>query len=211
MRLDVISTSRVVSLDPRSAATGVPMPGSPGRTQIPCDSSLSPSSRSEQIIPSDSTPRILVRRSLVPSGRWAPTWATATRWPAATLGAPQTIERRAEPMSTWQRVSRSAFGWRAASTTCPTMMAGSSDLPGVSDCTGKPRMARRWASSSGSPGRSTQSLSQVHVSFTRIPQNWRRKRISFSKKRRRSGTPCRSMMSLSIPPPKANPVQRRGS
>ena len=48
-------------------------------------------------------PRSLATLSLVPSGMTAPGLATATVWPAATLGAPQTIwEASPSPVSTWQ-------------------------------------------------------------------------------------------------------------
>ena len=171
VRFAVISTSITGSADPTTEASGTPTGGLPGRTQIPCDSSLSPSSRSEQIIPCDSTPRILVLRSFVPSGRRLPTCATATRCPAATFGAPQTIERRAVPMSTVQRLSRSASGCRATSSTLPTTIPGSKDAPRSSDWTGSPRIASRLARSSGRSGRSTQSSSHFHVIFTRSPQN----------------------------------------
>ena len=53
--------------------------------------------------------------SLVPSGITAPGRATATVWPAATLGAPQTIWLGSPPpMSTMHTLSRSASGWRSA-------------------------------------------------------------------------------------------------
>jgi hypothetical protein len=48
----------------------------------------------------DSTPRSLAFLSFVPSGMTAPGPATATVWPAATFGAPQTIRaprRRRRP------------------------------------------------------------------------------------------------------------------
>ena len=62
---------------------------------MPSCSSEMPSSRSEQIIPRDSTPRILLRRSLrnsrvCGSRSCAPTCANAIVCPAARLGAPQT-------------------------------------------------------------------------------------------------------------------------
>ena len=111
VRLEVISTSTIASPDPRSSCTGLPTRGVPGSTQIPCASSESPSSRSEQIMPSDSTPRILLFRSFVPSGSLAPICATATDCPAATLGAPHTTESFVPPpISTTQSLSRSALG-----------------------------------------------------------------------------------------------------
>jgi hypothetical protein len=60
-------------------------------------------------------------------GSFVPIFATATFWPAATLGAPQTIERvsdgpppAAGPTSTLQSESFSASGWRSRVRTRPT-------------------------------------------------------------------------------------------
>ena len=58
---------------------------------IPSWSSPIPTSSSARIIPLERTPRSLASPSSVPSGMIAPGSATATVWPAATLGAPQTI------------------------------------------------------------------------------------------------------------------------
>ena len=58
---------------------------------IPSWSSPIPTSSSARIIPLDFTPRSFASPSFVPSGITAPGRATATVWPAATLGAPQTI------------------------------------------------------------------------------------------------------------------------
>ena len=53
----------------------------------------------------------------------------------------------------------------------------------------------------------TYSCSQDRGAFMCAPyQNWRRKRRSFSKNRRRSLTPCLSMAIRSMPMPKAKPV-----
>ena len=57
---------------------------------MPSDFSASPSSSAEQIMPWDSTPRILAARRVSPSGKVAPTRAKATFCPAFTFGAPQT-------------------------------------------------------------------------------------------------------------------------
>ena len=63
-------------------------------TMIPSWSVPIATSSSARIIPSDATPRSLAALSCVPSGMTAPGRATATVWPAATFGAPQTIVRR---------------------------------------------------------------------------------------------------------------------
>ena len=70
----------------------------------------------------DAWPRSLAALSLVPSGITAPGLATATVWPAATLGAPQTIwEGSPSPVST---MADAAAGRRrgagSASSTLPT-------------------------------------------------------------------------------------------
>jgi hypothetical protein len=71
-------------------------------------------------MPSDSTPRSLALPSLVPSGITAPGRATGTVWPAATLGAPQTIVRLPSPASTSQTLSLSASGCFSTERTLPT-------------------------------------------------------------------------------------------
>ncbi len=81
------------------------------------------SSSSARIMPSDSTPRSVARPSVVPSGMTAPGRATATVWPAATFGAPQTIVVCSLPTSTRHTVRRSASGWRSAASTLPTTNA----------------------------------------------------------------------------------------
>ena len=137
---------------------------------MPCASSESPSSRSEQIIPSDSTPRILLLRSLVPSGSLAPICATATVCPAATLGAPHTTERFAPPpISTTQSRRRSALGCGATSSTRPTTIAGSRETPFSIEATGNPRIASACARSSGVAGSSTQSWSHDQGTFIAAP------------------------------------------
>ena len=58
---------------------------------MPSASPPTSSSETERIIPSEATPRSFALRSFSPPGIRAPGRATATVWPAATLGAPQTI------------------------------------------------------------------------------------------------------------------------
>ena len=64
------------------------------------------SSFSARIIPSETTPRSFARLSFVPSGMTAPGVATATVWPAATFGAPQTIVAGRAPASSRRRQRR---------------------------------------------------------------------------------------------------------
>jgi hypothetical protein len=106
-------------------------------------------------MPSDSTPRSFARLSLIPSGITAPGRATATVWPAATFGAPQTIWAGAPaPVSTLHTVNRSASGWRSALSTLPTTKCSSAVTPCVcTRSTSVPVSARRVASSAaGRPG-----------------------------------------------------------
>ncbi len=78
---------------------------------IPWWSSPIPSSSSARIIPWDSMPRSFALPSVEPSGITAPGRATATTWPAATLGAPHTMVLGVlAPISTEQTVRRSASG-----------------------------------------------------------------------------------------------------
>ena len=60
----------------------------------------------------------------------APGRAAATVWPAATLGAPQTMVRAwPVPVSTWHTVSRSASGCLSAARTLPTTKPSSEGTP----------------------------------------------------------------------------------
>ena len=74
-----------------------------------------------RIIPSLTMPRSFAAPSVRPSAICAPGRATATVWPAATFGAPQTIVTGSPaPTSTVQTRSRSALGCWTASSTRPT-------------------------------------------------------------------------------------------
>ena len=108
----------IQSRAPSASATGRPTEASSGSTQMPECSSPSPSSRSEQIMPRDSTPRILAFLSLKSPGSTVPTRPTATFCPCATLGAPQTMPSGSpSPTSTRQALSLSALGCGARSIT----------------------------------------------------------------------------------------------
>ena len=105
---------------------------------IPAWSAPSSSSRSERIIPSETSPRSFARSSgFSAPGRTAPGSATATVAPAPKFQAPQTICRGSpSPTSTWQSWSRSAFGCLPASSTRPTRKR-----PRLPSSSGTPR---RW-------------------------------------------------------------------
>ena len=111
-RFGVTSSSSTGSASGSTSASGVPGAGSSSSTRMPSASSPSSSSETERIIPSEATPRSFALRSFSPPGIRAPGRATATVWPAATLGAPQTIVRSPSPspVSTVQTRSRSASG-----------------------------------------------------------------------------------------------------
>ncbi len=148
------SSSSTASETASTSAKGVPGAASLSRTMIPSCSSESSSSRSERIIPFDSTPRSFAFFSFVPSGITAPGSATATVCPAATFGAPQTIVRVPSPSSTSQTLSRSASGCLPAETTWPTTKPSLDWTPTrLTRSTSTARIESSSATSSGSsPG-----------------------------------------------------------
>ena len=88
---------------------------------IPPWSVPSSSSRSDRIIPSDTSPRSFRFSILKSPGITAPGVTTATVAPAPKFHAPQTIERGSpSPTSTFVSWSLSAFGCFSASSTLPT-------------------------------------------------------------------------------------------
>jgi len=91
------------------------------RDRMPSASSPRPSSRAEHSMPWDSTPRILLRRILFPSGSRAPTRAMGATMPSCTLVAPHTTARGPPlPASTLHKLRRSAWGWGKTSSTRAT-------------------------------------------------------------------------------------------
>ncbi len=120
-RFGVISNSITSVPSGRTSSSRVPGRAGESSSRIPACSTPTASSTSERIIPSLTTPRSLAAFSLAPPGSTAPGRATATVWPAATFGAPQTIVAGpASPMSTAHTRRRSASGWGATSRTAPT-------------------------------------------------------------------------------------------
>src|SRR3954468_20235026 len=135
-RFGVISSSRTAVLIGRTLCSGAPasscapFSSRSSRTMIPGSSVPMASSSSASIMPSDSTPRSFALPSFVPPGITAPGRATATVWPAATFGAPQTIWAVCPPpTSTLQTLRRSASGWRPCSSTLPTTKCSSASTP----------------------------------------------------------------------------------
>ena len=117
---------------------------------IPSASSPISSSEAERIIPEEVTPRSSASPSSTPPGIVAPGSATATVWPAATFGAPQTIVRgSASPLSTVQTLSRSALGCGSQLRTFPITKPAPLGGPIASTrSTSVPVIANRTASSS---------------------------------------------------------------
>src|SRR5687768_12816569 len=143
---------------------------------IPEWSAPSSSSRSERIIPRESSPRSFASPSGSSApGSSAPGRATATVAPAPKFQAPQTICRGSpSPTSTRQSWSRSAFGCLPASTTFPTWKSPwfpcASETPVLMTwSTSREEIARRRASSS--TGTSTSTYSRSQESGTRMPSS----------------------------------------
>src|SRR5690606_25933224 len=111
--------------NPKYVLAGVPMGASSASTIIPSCAVPRPTSSSPQIIPSETSPRIfdllILNGSPLIGYTVVPTVATTTRWPAATLGAPQTIcNGSPAPTSTVVTFRRSALGCCSHVFTSPT-------------------------------------------------------------------------------------------
>src|SRR6187455_915756 len=176
-RLRVISISRTSSPSGSTSANGVPGSTGSERTRMPLWSDPSSSSRSERIIPSETSPRSLACSRRLPSGSTAPGSATATVAPAPKFQAPHTIWRGSpSPTSTRQSWSRSAFGCFSASSTRPTRK--SPRLPSVSATprrvirsTSQVEMTSCPATSGSGTSKSTYSRSQETGTFmSELPQ-----------------------------------------
>ena len=172
--------SRTSSLRCSTPVASSPGEPSSGRsTRIPVWSSPSPSSRAEQIIPSDTWP--YVRRAVIstPSESTAPGNATTTRSPSVKLCAPQTMPRgSASPTSTWHHRMVLPLECVSASnaSTRPTTSGPLTSSPARSTVsTSRPTRIRRAATSRPlSPGaRSTYSRSQDMGTRIRWPSRMR--------------------------------------
>ena len=179
-RSGVTSRSSTTSSRPTSGRAGSPGAAeSGGSTMIPLWSSPMPSSRAEQIMPSET--RSYVRRAAIakPPGSTVPGRATTTRSPAAKLVAPQMIPRTrslesTSPTSTWQY--RIGFLYPASSSierTRPTTSAPSTVAArSTTSSTSMPTRTSASSSTAGSAGASTHSRS--HATDTRIRRPFRR-------------------------------------
>ena len=145
---DLLSISMIQSSRPSSFDTGEPGLVDRGNSQMPLCSSPRPSSRSEQIMPHDSTPRILLFLMCTSPGSLVPGKATATCKPARTLGAPHTICcGSARPTSTLQTDSLSASGCFSRSSTCPTTTASKCGKKRSTPSTSAVESVKSWATS----------------------------------------------------------------
>src|SRR5829696_4157017 len=114
----VIDRSKITSSSPSSSRTSAPGLVEPSRRTIPSWSSPRPSSSGARSMPSEVTPRIVLR-SRTPNGcgRCAPAGAYGTTSPAATFRAPHTTRVVSLPKSMSTSVSLSAFGCFTTSST----------------------------------------------------------------------------------------------
>ena len=136
-RSGVIATSNTGEASLYSAKL-VPTGASSGSSIIPSCSSPSSSSRTEHIMPFDSTPRIALLRSSMPlAGPTAPGRPSTPFMPARALGAPQTTcSGSPSPVSTLSTCSLSASGCLAAVSTLatrnPASLSAGSSMPSTS-------------------------------------------------------------------------------
>ena len=195
------STSVAIGSTP---ASGVPGSSPSSRTMIPACSVPIASSSSARIIPLDSTPRSLATPSLVPSGMTAPGQRDGDDLPGGDVGRPahdllraavaDVDHAHAEPVGVGVLLGLEHAADDEALERV-RRRGGGRPRPSCRSWSGAPR-ARRPAGR----GRRTREP------LDRDPHpNCSRKRRSFSKRRRRSGTPCLSMAMRSMPIPQAKP------
>ena len=148
-RFGVRLTSRIVSSRPSASISLAPVVVSAGNSSSPTASSDSASSRAEQSMPNDSTPRSLACLISMPPGSFAPTVASGAFMPARALGAPQTICTVSDPVFTWHTLSVSALGCFTRSTISPTITPGSGGAAASTPSISRPAIVSRAASSFG--------------------------------------------------------------
>src|SRR3990172_5769426 len=136
---------------------------------MPLASSPIPSSFSEQSIPSETTPRILVALIARPPGSVARGGAKAVRSPGAALGAPQITENFRSGRATRQRrlwwpagVGPRSFSMASIS---PTTTPDSPSTTGLADAPSIPARTSRSLISAGPTSVSTNSLSHRYEIF----------------------------------------------
>src|SRR5215467_9704677 len=172
-RLGVISISKIVSSSPRYRSSGAPSGASAGSSRMPLPSTPMPSSSSEQSMPSESVPRILVALIVRPPGKVAPGGAKAERRPGAALGAPQTTEKRLSGRATRQRRLCCPAGVTPRSCSMASISPMTTpDRPstrGWRAATSMPALTRRSATTAGGRSVSTNSRSQRYETFRAVP------------------------------------------
>ena len=141
---------------------------------IPLWSSPMPSSRAEQIIPSEIRSYVLRAAIANPPGSTVPGSATTTRSSTAKLDTPQTIPRTVSPVSTWQyRIRFLKPVSSSISRTRPTTSGPSTvDPRSTAPSTSIPIPTSASVSTAGSAGASTHSRS--HATETRIRRPFQR-------------------------------------
>ena len=178
---DLERDERVVEIE-RLAQRGAGHERRPAARSSPDASSASPSSRAEHSMPSESTPRIVARRIVMPPGSVAPSRASGASMPAAALGAPQTIVSGAPPpASTVHTRRRSAPGCGATATMRATTTPANAGAAASTLSTSRPPIVSASASVRVSIGGSHSARSQCSENFiARRQRNCARKRRSFS-------------------------------
>ena len=165
-RFAVIATSITGPSTRITSLAGRPTGASGASSMIPVWSSPSISSRAEQSMPALSTPRILARfRTWPVPGMTTPGAANTPFMPRWTFGAPQTTSATSLPVSTRQRLRRSALGCGRTSVTRATLN-GDRSAPRVSiPSTSRPSMVSRATICSRVASVSRCSFSQGSVNF----------------------------------------------
>ena len=164
-RFHVISSVRTVSSAGNSSVRGVPAATSRSTRKIPSWASDRPSSSAAHSIPSETSPLILLRLILVPSGSVAPRGANAALSPMLKLLAPQTTFTCSEPLLTLHRRRRSALGCCPISTISPTTRSVNPPPEREMLSTSVPEAVNASASSSAVASKSTNSFSQLSGTF----------------------------------------------
>ena len=173
-RLGVISQSSTVSELPRYWASGMPTGASAGKIQMPSWSLERPSSRAEQFMPMDTTPRSLPFLILTSLGSSAPIMAVTMWSPSLKFCAPHTICRGCgtpspstllAPTSTMVTHRWSESGCASLETTCAVTIRSNASPTVSMDSTSVPVRMNSRASSEGSSGSSTMVESQSYETF----------------------------------------------
>ena len=167
-----------------------------------------------RIIPSLTTPRSFAAPSVRPSGISAPGRATATVWPAATFGAPQTIVDRLG-LADLDRADAQAVGVRVLDglehvADDVVLGRGRAVAEPALDLRAGQRQARGQLLGPETRGRSTRAAIRAGRASADAPELLEEAQVVVED-RRRSGMPWRSIAIRSMPMPNAKPLTRSGS